>query len=178
MTIFLFVAFVVLAGALVYSIYLGVRQARRLDSALQAVDDQRERIGILKEEIGEIEAARDALAEELTVAHHEVAGLTLERDAMKWRVEQQEKRALESAVPLVAFTKHHETLLRDRGESQKDLLEAVAALIADEALAAAGASIAPGVGERDQCHLAGGAHALHGLRRRLDRTTRPRNDAK
>lgn len=73
----------------------------------------------------------------------------------------------------VTFTEARAHLLRMRGESQRDLLEAVGALLADEALALSSSACAPGVPEAEQRHLAGGAYHLTAARQRLARAARP-----
>lgn len=119
---------------------------------------------------GSVAKQIDTIAElndELTELRGELAAAEQERD---------EARAEAATPPPVLFTERNARLLRDRGVSQRDLLEAVSALISDSGLALSSQAVAPGLPADERLHAAGGAYHLHAFRMRLESAVRPRNE--
>ena len=138
-------------------------QRERLAAAHEELDSLAHKLSSANRIVGEQIDKLTALDDELTDARCELAAAEHERDE------------LAKTPPPVRFTERHAALLRDRADSQRDLLEAVGALASDAALMLSSQAVAPGGTEADRLHTAGGAYHLAAWRTQLDHASRPRN---
>ena len=131
-------------------------QIRRNAATLEAHRVAEHSLATARENIADLHDQLTELQGELAAAEHE-------RDE------------LAKTPPPVRFTERHACILRDRADSQRDLLEAVGALASDTVLMLSSQAVAPGGTEADRLHTAGGAYHLAAWRTQLDHASRPRN---
>lgn len=146
----------------------------RLDSTEAAVGAQRERLADLQDRLNranatvhdqldrlcDMEEAATELRGELAAAEQELAEL---------------KAAAEDAStlpPAVVFDERRRALLRDRAADP--LLEAVGALLGDEALSLSSDAIAQGLSPEERSFRSGQAYGVHGARMRLRAAMMPK----